>query len=170
MPKGCLKVYAVRFVEPPPVGTAIELPDGQAYRVVRHQPGFAPTVWRTRCLETGIEFEFATGLLALAGCATTTADCTNLAQGVCKISGTRFLTDSAITLDATGQDGQPLHLGFTSQPNQAGVSAAFAQLGSVIGLLGKLVAAQAVPGQPAPPPVVVPPFPKPPATPERHEP
>jgi hypothetical protein len=62
MPKGCLKVYAVRFVEPPPVGTAIELPDGQAYRVVRHQPGFAPTVWRTRCLETGIEFEFATGL------------------------------------------------------------------------------------------------------------
>jgi hypothetical protein len=114
--------------------------------------------------------EFAGFGVALAGCATTTADCTNLAQGVCKISGTRFLTDSAITLDATGQDGQPLHLGFTSQPNQAGVSAAFAQLGSVIGLLGKLVAAQAVPGQPAPPPVVVPPFPKPPATPERHEP
>jgi hypothetical protein len=118
----------------------------------------------------GLALVFLLGLLALAGCAVTQADCTNLAQGVCKISGTRFLTDSAITLDATGQDGQPLHLGFTSQPNQAGVSAAFAQLGSVIGLLGKLVAAQAVPGQPAPPPVVVPPFPKPPATPERHEP
>jgi hypothetical protein len=52
----------IRFVEPPAVGTVIELIDSQSYRVVRHQPGFAPIIWRTRCLETGIEFEFSPGL------------------------------------------------------------------------------------------------------------
>jgi hypothetical protein len=105
----------------------------------------------------GIALAVLLALLAIAGCAATSVQCANLAKGQCTVSSTRFLTDSAVTLDTPGQDGQPLHLGFTSQPNQAGVSAAFAQLGSVIGLLGKLVAAKAAPDQPTPTPATDPP-------------
>jgi hypothetical protein len=89
----------------------------------------------------------------LGGCASTSVTCTDLATGACTVTSSRLLTDSGVNL--TTPDG--LALGFSSKPNEAGVSAAFTQLGSVIGLLGKLVAAQApAPAPPAPPPVVVP--------------
>jgi hypothetical protein len=92
--------------------------------------------------------------LALAGCASTSVTCTNLEQGACTVTSSRLLTDSGVNL--TTPDG--LALEFSSKPNQAGVSAAFTQLGAVIGLLGKLVAAQAqptpVPPHPASPPML----------------
>jgi hypothetical protein len=102
---------------------------------------------------------FALGLLCLVaallgGCATTSVQCTNLEQGACTVTSSRLLTDSGVNL--TTPDG--LALEFSSKPNQAGVSAAFTQLGAVIGLLGKLVAAQAqptpVPPHPASPPML----------------
>lgn len=87
-------------------------------------------------------------LLILGGCATTTADCTDLTKGICRISGTRLLTDSGISLvdPKTG-----LTLSFTSKPDQAGTQAAIAALSSTVGLLVKVLV-PVVPPAPAPAP------------------
>jgi hypothetical protein len=74
--------------------------------------------------------------------------------GACTVTSSRLLTDSGVNL--TTPDGLALEL--LEQAQRGRVSAAFTQLGAVIGLLGKLVAAQAqptpVPPHPASPPML----------------
>jgi hypothetical protein len=98
--------------------------------------------------------------LGLGGCASTSVTCTNLEQGACTVTSTRLLTDSGVNLGTP--DG--LALNFSSKPNEAGTAAAFKALGDTIALLGKVVAAKAVPDQstpaPAPVPAPLPPFPR----------
>jgi hypothetical protein len=90
--------------------------------------------------------------LVLTGCASTSVTCTNLEQGACTVTSTRLLTDSGVNLGTP--DG--LALNFSSKPNEAGTAAAFKALGDTIALLGKVVAAKAVPDQPVPNPSPVP--------------